>query len=277
MEFNWLESILYALISGMTEFLPVSSGAHQSVLRNLFERSANTVVLDFLIHLAALAALYINCQGYIHAIDRTKKLLQIPARRRKRQPDMHLAADYRLIRCAALPMVAMVLLSGVASSIADRLQFLSICLVVNGMILYATGRIPIGNKAGGSMNRFDSVLIGFASGLGIFPGISRLGLGVSVGVMRGAAPQNALNWSLVLSVPALAALCLADIVAMFTAGVGYFGFLTLLQCLVSAVFSYVGATLAIKIMRFMAVKVGFSWFSYYCWGMALFSFLLFMI
>lgn len=127
------------------------------------------------------------------------------------------------------------------------------------------------------MNRLEGLLIGVASGLGIVPGVSRLGLGVCVGIMRGAAPQNALNWSFVLSVPILAALCVTDIILMFTAGVGSFGFLMLLQCLFSALFAYVGSTLAITLLRFMAVKVGFSWFSYYCWGVALFSFLLFMI
>jgi len=277
MEFNWLESILYALISGMTEFLPVSSAAHQSILRTLFGNSGNTIVLDFLIHLAALAAVYINCQSHVSAIIRTRRILSIPKRRRKRQPNMTLVAELRLLRSAALPAIVMVFFTTSVSVVADKLQLLALILLINGTMLYITGHIPIGNKTVGSMNRFESLLIGLASGFGIVPGFSRLGLGVSVAVMRSTTPQNAFNWSLLLSIPVLGALCIADIVLMFTAGVGSFGFLTLIQCMVSAFFAYVGATLAMTLLRFIAVKAGFSWFSYYCWGLAMFAFLLFMI
>ena len=48
MTFSWLESIIYAFVAGVTEFLPVSSHAHRSILRQLFSVDANTTVLDFL-------------------------------------------------------------------------------------------------------------------------------------------------------------------------------------------------------------------------------------
>lgn len=277
MELNWIQSILYALISGITEFLPVSSNAHQAIILHLLGISGNPALLDLLIHIAVLAALLANCRNMIAGIQRTQKLLRIPKKRRKRQPDPQILSDIRLIKTAAVPMLLMVLLIRVAAPIAQRLQILAACLVLNGIFLYITGHIPIGNKTAGSMNRFESLLIGLAGGAGFVPGISRMGAGTSVAIMRGADPQRALNWSLILSVPVLIALCIADIVLIFTAGIGSFGFLLLLKYLVSAAFAYAGAYVAIALLRFMAVKVGFSWFSYYSWGLALLSFVLFMI
>lgn len=274
---NWLESIIYALISGMAEFLPVSSSAHQSILQNLFGLSDSPAALNFTIHLGALAAVYIHCQNHLAALSRTQRILSIPKRRRKRQPDWELVADLRLFKSASALTVLMVILKYFVYDIIGKLHLVALLLLINGILLYITGRIAVGNKAAGSMTRFDGTLIGFASGLGIIPGFSRMGFGMSTGIIRGASPQNALSWSLLISIPALCALCIADIVLMFTAGVAGFGFMMLLQCLAGAIFAYIGAAVSIALLRFMAVKVGFSWFSYYCWGLALFAFLLFMI
>ena len=274
---NWLESIVYAIISGMAEFLPVSSVAHQTILLNLFGQTDIPAALNFTVHLGALAAVYINCQNHLAALSRTQKILSIPKRRRKRQPDWELVADLRLFRSASVLTVLMVFLQYFLSGLTGKLNYLAIFLLVNGIALYITGRIAIGNKNAGSMTGFDGILIGFTSGLGIIPGFSRLGLGATAGIVRGASPQNALSWTLLISIPALIALCVADIVLMFTGAISGFGFMMLLQCIVGAVFAFAGAHISISLLRFMAVKVGFSWFSYYNWGLALFAFLLFMI
>ena len=274
---NWLQSIVYALISGMAEFLPVSSGAHQRIMLSLFGQSDIPTALNFTVHLGALAAVYINCQNHLAAINRTRRLLAIPKSRRKRQVDPELRAELRIFRFASFFAAAMVLLPLFFSHLTIKLNILALLLLVNGIVLYITCRIPIGNKTAASMNRFDSIIFGFASGLGVFSGLSRMGAGTSAMVYRGASTKTALNIALLVSIPVLCALCIFDVVTMFTIGVVGFGFVTFMQCIIAAFFSYVGATIAIMLMRFMAVRVGFSWFSYYCWGLSLFAFLLYMI
>lgn len=277
MELNWFESIIYSFISGLAEFLPVSSKAHQGIMLNLFGGTGETAFLDFCIHAACLVAVYIHCQSSLAAISRTGKLLSIPPRRRKRQPDTNLVAELRFLRTASIPALLMILLSGMLNSTADKLNVLAIGLLINGVVLYVTGHIPIGNKQPASMNGLESLLMGIASGFGIFSGVSRTGMGMSTGIMRGVSLQNALRLSLLLSVPVLAGLCVCDVVFMFINGLGGIGFLNIIQCLFSAAFAYGGAILALSSLRFIAVKAGISWFSYYCWGLALLSFLLFMI
>lgn len=277
MGLNWLESIIYALVSGLTEFLPVSAKAHQIIMLNLFGDSANTVVLDFVIHIAVLTALYINCSPTILRIQRQRKLLHVPRRRRKFQLDTEIMSEYQIAKTAALPIVLSVIAVPFLIGFGKRLNMLAIALFINGLLLFATSRIAIGNRSASSMTRLDGFLVGIAGAFSAMPGISRLGVTHSVSVMRAAEPQKALSWCLILSLPALVALCCADLYLMFTIGVGSFGFLTLIQCLVSALFAYLGATLAIILARYMSVKIGFSWFSYYSWGLAFLSFLLFMI
>lgn len=277
MEFNFIQSIIYAFVSGLAEFFPVSADATQSILRTLFASGSNTIALDFVIHLAALVAVYINCQSHISALLRTNRLLQIPRHRRKKEVDPRFAAELRLIKSAMVPAVILVIFRGAVLTLFTRLYLVSACLLLNGLALYATGRIPLGNKNAGLMTRLDGVLYGVSSGLGVFPGVSRVGFGMAYGMMRGASAQNIFEWAMILSLPVLAALCVADIVVMFRVGVGLFGFLIFLQCLVSAVFAYMGTSLAIRLMRNLVQQINLSVFSYICWGMAFFSFLLYMI
>jgi hypothetical protein len=72
-----------------------------------------------------------------------------------------------------------------------------------------------GNKDAKSMSSIDSILIGAVGGLSVFGGISRIGCTSSVAVARGADRQQAIKWSLLLSVFALASLCCLDLYQLF--------------------------------------------------------------
>ena len=49
---NWLQGIIYGLISGFAEFLPVSSHAHQRITLYLFGVEGRDPVLSFVVRLA---------------------------------------------------------------------------------------------------------------------------------------------------------------------------------------------------------------------------------
>lgn len=274
---GWLETILYALISGIAEFLPVSAVAHQSILLKLFGCTENMAALNFTVHLGALAALYINCQSHLAAFSRTQRILNIPKSRRKRQPDWELVSELRLFRSASAISVIAALATVFTYSLNRKLQFVALFLILNGLVLYLSGRVATGNKTAGNMTGFDGIFIGISSALCVLPGFSRLGCGITAGVVRGAAPAKALNWALLISVPTICALCVADVILMFTQGIAGFGFITFLQCIVGAVFSFFGTWVSILLLRFFSVKIGFSSFSFYSWGAGLFAFLLYMI
>ena len=277
MTFSWLESIIYAFVAGVTEFLPVSSHAHRSILRHLFSVDANTTVLDFLIHFAVLLAVIFFCQSQLALMNRTRKILSIPARRRARQPGTEAAAKYKLVTAAILPVLIFTAFFQIAHRVADSLNIMAICLLVNGFVIYITSLVRTGNKSASQMSRVDGTLLGFISGLGIIPGFSRVGLGLSISHIRGASGSNATDWVLLLSIPALIGLCITDLIVMFTAGAGTFTFMLLMQYLVSAFIAYAGAYLSLILVRHLAAKVGITWFAFYSWGAALFSFILFML
>ena len=154
---------------------------------------------------------------------------------------------------------------------------IAIFLVINGIVLHVPLYLPKGNKDARSMSRLDAVLLGIGSALTVIPGVSRVGITTSLGIARGATPQNAYKWGLLISVLALAAIIVMDLVGVVTAGLGELDFSFILQCIMCGCAAYLGATGGISLMKMIVHKNGIENFSYYCWGAALFTFILYMI
>ena len=150
-------------------------------------------------------------------------------------------------------------------------------LFLNGIILYVPMYLPAGNKDARSMSPLDALLIGIGGALAVLPGISRAAAITSVTAARGGEPKNGYNWFLVLSVPVLVILALFDLIALFAAGMNGMGFGVILQSVLAGITSFAGAFVAIHFVRIMLQKTGIFVFSYYCWGAAIFTFILYLI
>ncbi len=272
MNMNWFESLIYGLISGLAEFLPISSQAHQSLLMQLFGVEVRDPVRDLFVHLALLFALFSGCRSTIGHIRREQK--QRSSRGRYRRGSRALL-DMRLIKNAAIPMLIGMLI--VSYSVQKtNLVMITVFLLINGVILFIPERMMQGNKDARGMSAIDSFLIGISGALSSFYGISRVGATTSTALARGADRQCALNWALLLSIPALVMLAGLDVLAMFGAagGLGFWG--SLLTYILSATGAYCGGYASIAIMKFLTVRTGYSIFAYYSWGAALFTFLLYL-
>lgn len=275
MDMSWLESLLYGLISGLTEFLPVSSRAHQVLLRKLFGGEAAGLT-DLMAHLGMLTALLTCCRGQIAKLRREQRLARIPKRRRKRQPDQRVRLDGRIVRTALLPLLLGFVFYLKCAELGEKLYLLSIFCILNGVILFLPALLPHGNKDSRSMSALDGWLLGLGAAMAVVPGISRIGVTHSVATMRGADRQNGLNWALLLSIPALMVLAAFDCYSMFAANALALSFPVLLKSILVWAASFGGAYTGIFILRFLSVNAGYSGFAYYSWGMALFTFILYL-
>ena len=126
------------------------------------------------------------------------------------------------------------------------------------------------------MSTVDGALFGVLSALSVLPGVSRVGTGCSFATARGAEPQHAYKWSLLLSIPVLIVLTCFDLVSLFTVGMAGAGALYVIKCILCGACAYVGAGLAILLMKTLTVRNNLSLFSYYSIGAALFAFILYL-
>lgn len=276
MGLSWLQSLFYGLISGLTEFFPVSAQAHQTLMLRLFGTADAGNLCSFLVRGAIFCALFLNCRDHIEHIRREQRLLQVPARRRKRQPDARKLLELRLLKGAVIPALVGFLFYLQIRQRNENLLMISILFMVNGIVLYYPQTVRSGNKDARSMTGFDSILLGIGGSLGLFAGLSRIGFMTSAAAIRGADKEHALNWALLLSLPVLAVYLCFDAFVLISGGMGPMGLMAILGYALAALGGFFGAFLSLHMMRSFSRKVGFSGFCYYCWGAALFTFIMFL-
>lgn len=278
MDMSWLESALYGLLAGFTEFLPVSAQAHRAILLGIFGAETEHPVMGLFIHIGIMAALYFSCKLQLRKLFREYRLGKMTRRRRRgRFLDLQSMRDISLFKAACIPLVLVFFLYTKTAVWGEKLYMIALFLLLNGLILYVPMFLPQGNKDSRSMSRLDGVLIGLGAAVSILPGVSRVGASSSVAIARGADMQQAYRWSLLLSFPALLILTCFDCYGIITTGFAGVKFIFVLQCILSAGVACLGAYLGIAFMKVLATRTGFFNFSYYCWGAALFVFILYLI
>lgn len=276
MGLSWLQSLIYGLISGLTEFFPISAQAHQTMMLRLFGTTDAGNLTVLLVRAAVLAALFLNCRDHIEHLRREQRLQMIPARRRKRQPDPRKILELRLLKSAAIPAILGFVFYIQVRQWNQNLLMISVLLIVNGIVLYYPQTVRSGNKDARSMSGFDSILLGIGGSLGLVAGFSRIGFMTSAAAIRGADQEHGLNWALLLSLPVLLVYLCLDGFAVLTGGFGSLGLMAVIGYVLAAIGAFLGASLSLHMMRSFSRKVGFSGFSYYCWGAALFTFIMFL-
>lgn len=272
---DWLWTILYGFVAGLAEFLPLSSPAHQSISAAVFGLASAAPLRQFLIRAACLVALLSACGREIDKLRRDGRMARLPARRRKRPVDSRSVATNRLLNIAVFPLVIGLVFYRRVNMWVDSLAILTIFLVINGILLFVPQYIPSGNKDGRNLSLLDGLLMGLAGAFSVFPGISRMSAIHFAASARGADKNYSLQFALYLSIPALVVMLLFDAVAIF-GGIEAISFLVIIQYLLAMAAAYFGSTFAISIMRSMVVRAGYEIFSYYCWGMALISMILYL-
>ena len=211
---NWFESIIYGFITGLTEFLPISSGGHQQIMAHLFGAPQQDSVRNLLIHLALLVSVYTSCKSLL---DHLKRERGMSSRRNKNYSNQSkLLLDYQLVKRAAFPMLLCLFIITYIIRLNNNLLITALFLLLNGVILFIPERMMRGNKDARCMSGFDSILIGICCSLFAFNGISRTGCVYAISTARGAGSKSILTWSLLLSIPALAAMILIDVIGLFT-------------------------------------------------------------
>ena len=276
MEWNWLLGLLYGALGGLFEFLPVSPQVHQEVLLKLAGANAPGYGMSFAVHLGALAAVILSYFGSISKLVNERKIASQPKRKRNRQPDFVSLMQLRLLKIAAVPTVLSCLFTPWVSQYINGSWALALITVLSGIVVFLPHYMSRANKDARALSPLDATLIGLGGILGVLPGFSRVGALTSVASMRGADRQFALDFTYLLAIPALSALCIGDLAMLISTGAPQVS-VPFLAGLMTCVAAFGAGFAGIRFMRFLAVKAGYEGLAYYSWGLAMLTFILYHI
>ena len=274
MELNWLQSILFGLVSGAADIIPVSGQVHRLLLLKFFGVNQLPNLLALLLHLSVAAALYLSSQGQFVRMNRARALARIPKKKRKRPLDTRSMMDWSLIKTMLVPTVIGLLLNSRVRGWSVNMFLIAGMLFVNGLILYIPQFLPTSNRDSRTLTRLQGVLMGLGAGASVLPGISTVGIMVSIASVCGIERLYGLNMTFIVKLFFLIGLMVYDVLAIITDGLGGLTVMLLIQYIFTAALSFGAAMLGIRTLRKLAPEHGFHTFGVYCWGLALFTFIL---
>lgn len=272
-----LENIIYGLISGMAEFLPVSSSAHQVILRYMFGIESRNFLQEFLVHTGLLLAVIISCRDSIIRFSRQNGIFNASKRKSRRKPEQIDYYTLRLLKTATFPLIIGLILLFITIKAEDNLLTVAGFFVINALILFLAAHSQQGNRDARSLTGLDGIIMGLLGSLSVFPGIARTAAISSYTTLRGVDLRNTVNWTFLLGIPAISFLIIFDIIGLASVGLGALSFSVIIGYILSGLVSFCSGYFAISILYIILSHSGYACFAYYSLGSALFTFILYLI
>ena len=186
-----LEAIVWGLVQGLTEFLPVSSSGHLRVVPDLLGLDPPDLATSAVLHLGTLVAVlafYRRDIGWM-----VRGIRDDPKARRL----------VVAVVTATIPAVlAGTLLTEQVERFQDSSTAVGAALVATGAILLASRFLNGRTGRAEEVTTKDSLVIGVAQALALLPGISRSGMVITAGMMRGLSGRQAARFGFLMAVPA---------------------------------------------------------------------------
>ncbi len=209
---EYLKFILYGLIQGLTEFVPVSSTAHLKIISNFFGIDDPGSSFSAIIQLGSVLALaWYFRNDFLNLRSKSSKKL------------FGYFLHKKLINSILIGTIPIVLLGGSIKLFApyffDKFlrSNLSIALVsfLMAFLMYLADRSKRGALNINKHNYRDSFLIGFSQAFAIIPGVSRSGVTISAALMSGWDRREAAKFSFLLGVPAISLAAIVEFISSF--------------------------------------------------------------
>lgn len=197
------QALLLGVVQGVTEFLPISSSGHLALLQHFMPGISTPFLLfEVVVHLGTLCAIVLVLRRRLAVLLRAA-LSFLPGV----DSAAGSAVDRRwilLIVCASLPTAAIgLLLRAPVEAALQRPAAIGGALLVTGALLLVSERIGTRSRGPERLGVRDALLVGVAQGLSVVPGISRSGATIAAALARGARGEVAVEFSLLISLPAV--------------------------------------------------------------------------
>ena len=194
-----LKALILGILQGATEFLPVSSSGHLVLVPWWLGWSEPSVLFDVILHLGTLLAVLIYFwRDWLMLLRAGLRALRT---RSTQDPEVRLLL---LLIVGTMPAaLAGALLKDFFESTFSHPTLAAAFLLVTALLLCFGERVHSSDRSLSDMTTRDSLTIGLAQAVAIFPGISRSGSTIAAGLSRDLSRPTSARFSFLLAAPVI--------------------------------------------------------------------------
>ncbi|MBR3522448.1 MAG: undecaprenyl-diphosphate phosphatase [Prevotella sp.] len=268
---DWIETIIIAIVEGLTEFLPVSSTGHMIIAQNLLGLTPDALsesdkafvhAFTFIIQFGAILSVVCLYWKRFFQFDNSPA----PAGSNAFQRLKHRFNFYWLLIVGVVPAVVIGLLakkSGLLDWLLDSVEVVAVMLVVGGIfMLYCDKLFNKGSEAT-KLSEKKAFNIGLYQCISVIPGVSRSMATIVGGMTQGLTRRRAAEFSFFLAVPTMAGATLLDLLDLLKDDASWATPHNITMLLLGCVVAFVVALLAMKWFVDFLSKYGFKAFGIY--------------
>ena len=249
---QYIDTLILAILQGLTEFLPISSSGHLVIGQKLLDIDLPGNAFEVVLHIGTLMSVVtvfrVELKTLLFNLNDSSNRYYISA-----------------IAIGTIPALLVgLLLKDYISLIFDNIRFVSVSLVFTGVMLI-TSKFII--KRNVKLTLFIGIVIGLAQAVAIIPGISRSGTTICMGVLMGLSASEAAKFSFLLSIPVIIGAGLLTAMNIETIPFG------LDIILLGILFSYLVGWISLKWLLTILSTGKLYWFGVYCLMIGLFVYM----
>ncbi|MFZ0528900.1 MAG: undecaprenyl-diphosphate phosphatase [Propionicimonas sp.] len=198
---GWLEAIILGIVQGLTEFLPISSSAHQLVVGQLFfggdDPGAAFTAVTQLGTESAVIVYFAKDIGRIISRWFGSLFGKVP----RDDPDARMGW---LVILGSIPIGVLGLTFENAIETSLRNLWITVAMLAGfGLVLWFADRTAKNTYDLSQLSWLDGIALGCAQALALIPGVSRSGATIAGGLFLGYKREAATRYAFLLAVPAV--------------------------------------------------------------------------
>lgn len=257
-----LQTIIIAIVEGLTEFLPVSSTGHMIIAQNMLGVESTEFVKAFTVIIQFGAILSVICLYW----KRFFRLNHTPAPQGagavKRL--LHKFDFYWKLLVAFIPAAVLgFLFSDKIDELLESVTVVAVMLVVGGIFMLFCDKIFSRGEEGMELTEKKAFSIGLFQCIAMIPGVSRSMATIVGGMSQKLTRKDAAEFSFFLAVPTMFAATAYKVLKLFMSGGTEVLVNNMSALIIGNVVAFVVALLAIKFFISFVTKYGFKAFGWY--------------
>ena len=265
---TYIEAIIFGVVQGITEALPISSTAHIVITELILGYHFPGLAFEIFLHQAsALAVILYYRRDLAQVISGFLSYL----RDKNHMHRIQFFFGLYIIVATVITGGLGVLLKGLVVDSMKTPAFISGALIVTGFFLVFIERFhKYGSRTEKNMTFFDAIVVGLAQTFAVLPGISRSGATLVSALWLGLSRETAVKYSFLLVIPVIlgsSVLILNDTSADIWAEIGVGPMIV--SFITTYIFSVIGIVWLIDFLR----KSKLVYFAAYCFIVAILVYL----